>query len=170
MDDKIVKLDAELVIAGKHKDKLAKRQQTMKEKAKLMQLRQSKRLHKKIFRELPAEEGIELYKKTQLGRIMMNGEAAILALEKAANGDLAALEEYRTYVQAGVIISTEMANFKKVYEDLKPIDESRIPKPYKAPELTKEEWEKKFNPGKPLPQEESNAPDMYTGPTPSSVN
>lgn len=101
--------------------------------------------------------------------ILANKEAAIDALERCQEGgDPYALEEYKHYVAAALVLSQDKARLAEFYSIAFPNLGKKAPEPFKAPQLTSDEWEKKF---KPLVKQEVQAPPQQPAkPSPDPAN
>jgi len=110
------------------------------------------------------KEMVELLNKQTDALLAMTKEAAMQALEKANEGDVDALERYKSYIQASLIITSEKEKLAKFI----PAEIDPNKQRYKAPELTQEEWEKLFKPGRAV--QLADKPQVFTAPPNKSVN
>ena len=78
--------------------------------------------------------------------ILSNKECAISALERIQEGDHTAIDEYKHYIACGGILAQDKVRLAEFYATAFPNLGKEQPKPYVAPQLSKEEWEAQFKP------------------------
>jgi len=144
--------------------------EVVKKKPKFMDLATSEHYLKTFMDKTPQEISDFIDRQSDV-LMMYSKNAAMELLAKAVDeNDNDAMEMYLKVIQASAVVAQEKVAVKKLI-GVQPED---APKPFKAEELSPEEWEKKFKPGQQVVQipatEGKPEETVWVGPTNKSVN
>lgn len=156
-----------LVPVGQQKVKRARKPKLEKLPIRLLRTK----AYIKQLKKMKPEECYKLQMDQLDALILANKEAAIEALERCQNGGGPyALDEYKHYVGASLALSQDKAKLAEFYQIAFPNMGKQLPQSYQAPQLTNEEWEKKFSGRQALPIKSDGDKELYIGPGSKTVN
>ena len=142
--EEITKIDAVLVTSDEALEASKEKPKTqIEKKLDKIKLKNSDHYIRALLQKTPEEIITTLFQQTDV-LLMLSKELAIQALEEAASGNAFALDSYQKLIQGSAIIADEKVKLHKAIMGDGP--SKHLPKPYKATEMTQEQWEKEFKP------------------------